>query len=247
MDRGWPQADVFDGSNTSHTARIAPSMSQPDRSTARRLAHESLAKGDATGWFDALYTSASGDAAQIPWADMHVNPNLAGWLAAHPHSGEGKRALVVGCGLGDDAECFASLGFQVSAFDISRTAIDWCKRRFANTSVDYCVADLLNPPTAWRGAFDFVFEAYTLQVLPPDDRGAAATRLTECVAPGGALLVIARGREPSGDRGTMPWPLTKAELEGLCDDALTIVSFEDYFDNEDPPTRRFRVEYRRLA
>jgi SAM-dependent methyltransferase len=222
-------------------------MPPPDRSTARRLAQESLAKGDVTGWFDALYASAEGDASQIPWADLHVNPNLTSWLTRYPLRGDGKRALVVGCGLGDDAEEFAALGFQVTAFDLSATAIEWCRRRYPDSGVTYVVADLLQPPEAWRGAFDFVFEGYTLQVLPPEARGAAAEQLTACVAPRGTLLVIARGREPADERGTMPWPLTKAELEALASDRLTIVSFEGYFDNEDPPTRRFRVEYRRTV
>jgi SAM-dependent methyltransferase len=220
-------------------------MSEPDRSTARRLAQESLAKGDATGWFEALYTSAEGNASHIPWADLEVNPNLTDWLRSHLLDGKAKRALVVGCGLGDDAERFDSLGFAVTAFDISPTAVEWCQKRYGASNVNYCVADLLKPPAAWQGAFDFVFEAYTLQVLPPEVRGSAAACLRECVAPGGTLLVIARGREPVDDPGSMPWPLTKAELEDLRGNELNIASFEDYFDNEDPPTRRFRVEYRR--
>ena len=56
-------------------------MSQPDRSTARRLAAESLAQGDPTGWFDKLYIHAEGDASRIPWADRCVNLHLAAWLA----------------------------------------------------------------------------------------------------------------------------------------------------------------------
>ena len=56
-------------------------MSQPDRARARRLAAESLERGDAVGWFEELYVAAEGEAAQIPWADLRVNPNLSTWLA----------------------------------------------------------------------------------------------------------------------------------------------------------------------
>ena len=39
-----------------------------------------------------------------------------------------------------------------------------------------------------------VFEAYTLQVLPPELRASAVAAIAECLAPGGKLLVVARGR-----------------------------------------------------
>ncbi len=143
-------------------------MTEPDRSDARRLAAEALAQGDAIAWFDKLYRAAEGNASAIPWADGAMNPNLARWLEARPLAELGQRTLVVGCGLGDDAEALAQLGLAVTAFDVSATAIQWCRRRFPQSTVEYGAADLLNPPAAWRGAFDFVLEAYTLQVLPAE-------------------------------------------------------------------------------
>ena len=220
-------------------------MTQPDRVTARRLAQESLAKGDPTGWFETLYDAAQHNASLIPWADMRVNPNLASWLSTHSLAGQDKRALVIGCGLGDDAEEFAALGFEVTAFDVSARAIEWCQQRFPMSRVDYCVANLLNPPAAWRKSFDFVVEIYTLQVLPVELRPAAAAHMAGFVAVGGTLLVVARGREPAEDSGAMPWPLVKGEFETFTRCGLETIAFDDYFDCEDPPVRRFRVEYRR--
>jgi SAM-dependent methyltransferase len=220
-------------------------MTQPDRTTARRLAQESLAKGDATGWFDALYTHAQGDEAQIPWADMRPNASLTAWLARRAATTEKQRALVIGCGLGDDAEALAALGCRVTAFDVSASAIDWCRKRFPRTRVDYSVADVLNLPTAWHSTFDLVVEIYTLQVLPPELRQMAMAQMAQCVAPGGTLLLIARGREPTEERGTMPWPLDRDELAYFSQCGLEATSFEDFFDDEDPPVRRFRVEHRR--
>ena len=52
-----------------------------------------------------------------------------------------QKALIIGCGLGDDAEALAKLGFEVTAFDISTSAIAWCQQRFPDSTVNYLVAD----------------------------------------------------------------------------------------------------------
>jgi SAM-dependent methyltransferase len=208
------------------------------------LANAFFERGDPVGWFEVLYAGAEGNPETIPWADMTANPNLVQWLDARKMTGIGKRALKVGCGLGDDAEELAIRGFDVLAFDISETAINWCRSRFPNSKVQYQVADLFHSPCSWYQAFDLVVESYTLQVLPPAYRMDAMDRISRYVAPGGTLLVISRGRDPDDEPGSMPWPITRRELDGFRGRELREVSFEDYLDNEDPPVRRFRVEYR---
>jgi ubiquinone/menaquinone biosynthesis C-methylase UbiE len=212
------------------------------RARARELAKEFLDRGDPKGWFDAFYAEAGGDESAIPWANLTPNPQLEHWL--RDKNGEGQTALVIGCGLGDDAEAVAVRGFAVTSFDISLQAIAWCKRRFPNSQVNYVVADLLVPPSEWQGTFDLVVEINTLQVLPEDLRTAAMKSAANFLAESGDLLVIARAREPEEDRGAMPWPLTRAELAEFESLGLTQVHFEDFLDDETPPVRRFRVHYR---
>lgn len=214
------------------------------RDRARRIAREYLDRGDPTGWFEHLYATAHGDANAISWAEMAPNSGLVDWVERRAIFGEGKRAIVVGCGLGDDAEYLARLGFHIVAFDISPTAIRWCRDRFPTSQVDYCVADLFSAQESWKRAFDLVLEAYTLQVLPPHLRPRAAERIAAYVAPGGTLLVIARGRERGEPPGEMPWPLTREEMDCFRQAGLAEVTFDDYLDREDPPVRRFRAEYR---
>ncbi|MGB3637581.1 MAG: methyltransferase domain-containing protein, partial [Rivularia sp. (in: cyanobacteria)] len=97
-------------------------------------------------WFDSVYTKAKGDSNQVPWANMTANAYLKDWLNQNPQFGKDslRKALVVGCGLGDDAEILAEKGFDVTAFDISPTAIDWCKQRFPDSSVNYVIADVFD-------------------------------------------------------------------------------------------------------
>ncbi len=218
----------------------------PGRSRARELAAEYIDKGDPLGWFEALYREAEGGETVVPWVDRAANPHLIDFGKAHPLEGSGKSALVVGSGLGDDAEQFAAWGFKTTAFDISQTAVEACRKRFPNSTVEYVAADLLKPPSAWSRQFDFVFEAYTFQVLPPELRRVAMLKTAEFLRPGGMLLVVARGREKTEPEGKMPWPLTRAEIAAFAGIGLAEQSFVDYLDSEEPPVRRFRAAYRRL-
>jgi SAM-dependent methyltransferase len=216
-----------------------------DRTKARRLARAYIGRGDPTGWFEALYVAADGDPSHISWADLAANPGLVEWLDGHPVDGRG-RTITVGCGLGDDAEELAHRGLDVVAFDVSETVIRWCENRFPGSTVTYVVADLFDPPQGWKESFDLVLEAYTLQVLPPEMRPPAIERIADLATHGGTLLVISRGRDAGDGAGQMPWPLTREELRRFQDCGMREVSFEDYFDRETPPVRRFRVEYRKV-
>jgi 2-polyprenyl-3-methyl-5-hydroxy-6-metoxy-1,4-benzoquinol methylase len=216
-----------------------------DRKRARELAAEYLAKGDPTGWFDVLYKEADEGKSVVPWADRAGNSSLLEFWNADPKPTSGKTALVIACGLGDDAEQLAAWGFTTIGFDISETAIQMARKRFPGSAVKYRVADLFKPPAEWRRHFDFVFEANTVQALPPHLRTHAIQRIASFVASGGKLLAIVRGREEHEPAGELPWPLTRAEMKEFVRAGLTEASFEEYFDNEDPPARRFRALYTR--
>jgi len=166
-------------------------MADP-RARARQLARESIDQGDVTNWFEQLYAESERDGFPISWVDLAPNPYLVDWLRKHPTPR--RRALVVGCGYGDDAELLEARGLDVVAFDVAPSAIDRCRARFAESRVGYGVVDVLRPPAAWTAAFDFVFEAYTVQVLPGEARATCAHAIGGFVAPGGTLLVVARSR-----------------------------------------------------
>jgi SAM-dependent methyltransferase len=137
----------------------------------------------------------------------------------------------------------ASWGFQTAAFDISETAIGGARKRYPNSTVKYQAANLLDPPSDWRGQFDFIFEANTLQVLPAALRPQAIKNISSFLHPDGLLLVIARGREPSDPEGQMPWPLTREELSAFTTHGLKELSFEVVPDVNEPGIQRFRVLY----
>jgi Thiopurine S-methyltransferase (TPMT) len=216
-----------------------------DRARARELAAEYLGKGDPTGWFEVLYKEAEEGKSVVPWADRGANPGLIEFWSSHPQVTDGKKALVIASGLGDDAEQLASWGFETSAFDVSETAIQMARKRFPRSRVNYRVADLFQPAAEWKQKFDFVFEANTVQALPAELRPQAIHKIASFIGPGGKLLAIVRGRELDEPEGELPIPLTRVEMNEFVRAGLKEESFEEYFDNEDPPARRFRVLYTR--
>ncbi|MFE2429459.1 class I SAM-dependent methyltransferase [Streptomyces sp. NPDC059373] len=219
------------------------SARDPDEE-ARRLAAESLDADDPTGWFERLYTAAAHGEADVPWDRGAPHRLLVEWARARGLDGSGRRALVVGCGLGEDAEYVAGLGFDTLAFDIAPTAVRAARDRFPGSPVRYLTADLLDPPAEWRQAFDLVVESLTVQALPRTLRPAATARVAGMVAPGGTLLVIAAAREEQDGRADgPPWPLTRAEVEAFAASGLRTVRIEDIRDAAAPGVRRWRAEF----
>lgn len=223
-------------------------MTDPDEHV-RRLAGESLAGDDPTGWFERLYAQAGAGEAVVPWDRGAPHALLVDWADRSDVRAAG-RALVVGCGLGSDAEFVAGLGFDTVAFDVSASAVGASRERFPASEVSYVVADLLSPPEPWTGAFDLVVESLTVQSMPHSVRAAAIENVTRFVAPGGALLVIAFGTDGADQVGQVgragpPWPLTCGDVESFGNDELHPVRVERIDNADQPGAFRWRAEFRR--
>ncbi|MEY4520365.1 MAG: hypothetical protein RLZZ499_2965 [Cyanobacteriota bacterium] len=208
------------------------------------MANNSVDPQNPTGWFEPLYAEAKGDTALVPWAKNQAHPYLQQWLNTNPPQAQDKTALVIGCGLGDDAELLNSIGYQVTAFDISPTAIAWCQQRFPQSTVNYLVADLFNLDPQWQGKFDFVFECRTIQALPLNVRSQVIQIIAALIAPQGTLLVVTRHREANTIPDGPPWALSTAELSQFTELGLTQVSCDRFIEGEQTKIEQYRLEYR---
>jgi SAM-dependent methyltransferase len=213
-----------------------------ERKRVRELQAEYARRGDSTGWFEQLYQEAAAGETMIPWADMEPNR-----VDKHGLEGNGRKAMVVGCGLGDDAIYLEGLGFDVTAFDISETAIEWARRLHSTSNVNFKPGDLLEPDQRWLGASEFVLEIYTIQPLPLGIRPTVIDRVASFVAPGGELVVVTRGREDDEKPELLPWPLSRRDLSRFLENGLEEMSFEIMPPDDDGDTDRFIVQYHRPA
>ncbi len=226
-------------------------MSEPAEDpdvAARRIARESLDQDDPTGWFERLYSAASGGDAVVPWDRGAAHPMLAEWVEESQPAGAGKTALVVGAGTGWDAELIADLGYTTTAFDISPTAVEAARQSHPGSKAEYVTADLLAPPAEWHRAFDLVVEIYTVQALPIELQAAAIKQVGEQVGPGGTLLVIAAARadgQPDEAVEGPPWPLTRAAIDSFATSDLRLIQVVQSPSPVDPAIQRWRAEYLR--
>lgn len=198
-------------------------------------------------WFEAVYALAKGDPARVPWANLAPHPLSQAFVAAHAAELPGLKILDVGCGIGDNAECFAAAGAKVTAFDLVDAAIAWAKQRFPESRVAYAQADLFALPDAWRQNFDLVHECYTLQALPPTLIPQALAAVGSLLAPGGKLLIIARARDEADEIKGPPWPLPPSVFEEAKRQGLAAASVEDIPAVEGGASRHWRALFRRAG
>ncbi|MCY4054046.1 MAG: class I SAM-dependent methyltransferase [Hyphomicrobiales bacterium] len=222
-----------------------PAKTHSCRESIRELAAQYVESGRPLSWFDLAYELYGENKIGIPWVERVVNPIFLKWFKKHKPAP--CKALVVGCGLGDDAAYLAKQGFQVTAFDISERAVQECKKRFPCLPVDWRTLNLFESPEEFYGQFDFVLEIYTLQVLPGSMRRDAFSHMCRFVSPKGKILLISCARNAEDNPGRMPWPLTIDELDPPLSSIKLAGKIQDFYDDEFPPVRRFLALYENMS
>ncbi len=122
---------------------------------------------------------------QTPWDFGGVPAELKDYLKRNPNGG---RVLIPGCGWGYEIQAFADAGYDVTAIDLSSSAIERAHK-------------LVNPALARRivvgdffkyhfthSTFDVVYERTFLCSILPGRREAYRDRLTRMLKYGGSLI-----------------------------------------------------------
>ena len=81
-------------------------MQEHDPIKYKQMVKSYQEKNDPTGWFENIYKEAQGDYKSVFWADLEPSPYLIDWLKEHPLNNTKAKAIVIGCGVGDDRQAF---------------------------------------------------------------------------------------------------------------------------------------------
>ena len=187
----------------------------------------------ASSWFDDMYRENEKSQEKIPWAKKRVNPLLEEYLkSTKKHQG---KALVIGCGLGDDAHALELAGYEVTAIDVSESALKQSKERFKESKIIFKKQDIFE----YKEVFDFVFEAFTIQSLPIEFRVKMIEAVANRVEKNGRLLLVAHKREHMFDGP--PWPLEEEEVELFKTYGLSELSHEIHHEESPLSNSHFCV------
>lgn len=97
-------------------------------------------------------------------------------LVAPLHEIHGKRVLVIGAGLGTEADIL-SLHNQVAAFELPGILHEFLRRRFGSGAVELISAPTLAEGLAGRGPFDLIVAIDTIEHIHPDELAQALDAL----------------------------------------------------------------------
>jgi len=147
------------------------------------------------------------------------------------------RAVELGCGSGTNAVYLASRDFEVTAIDLSPTALTLAekKAREAGVSVRWLLADILAPPKL--EPFDLVYDRGCYHGVRRANAAGYVDSLRRLSKPGTRVLILAGNANESGARSGPP-RVTEAEIRDDFSKHFEIVELrETHFDAADPQAK----------
>lgn len=151
-------------------------MSHPDYDLHEEVYRRNRSLGRA-GWFH--------DASEY----VPVHARLGEWLPA-PNG----RLLELGCGAGDQSLWLATQGWEVTAIDISPTAIAWAREKAAgrglNGRIAFVEGSVLDLPFP-GGSFDHVMDSLCWHCIIGQDRMRFLEEAKRVLRPGGVFTGFA--------------------------------------------------------
>jgi len=146
---------------------------------------------------------------KTPWDFGGVPAALKSFLA---RSSVRCKVLIPGCGSGYEVQAFHAAGYDVTAIDFSRGAVEQAKRVLGSLAERVILGDFFTHDFG-QCRFDLIYERTFLCSMPPSRWPDYVNRTADLLSPGGILIgVFLYGqRSLSGP----PFPLTDTDAEQL--------------------------------
>jgi len=183
---------------------------------------------------DKIYRNMSPD--QIPW--NIETPPIA--LVELVESGKvtSCKTIDLGCGAGNYAIYFTTLGYDVTGVDYSQAAIEIAKEnaKTKGVSCNFLVADVLGDLDEVTETFDFAYDWELLHHIYPENREKYVENVYRILNPGGKYLSVCfsendpqfggAGKLRETRLGTILYFSSEEELRDLFDPNFNIIELK---------------------
>ena|ERR687885_144741 len=146
-------------------------------------------------------------------------------------------ALDLGTGPGTQAMALAERGFEVTATDLSETAIEKALAKAKEKGLDICFRqdDILNSKLDQK--FDFVLDRGCFHVFPPEQRQNYIRVVDSLIKPKGYLFLKCFSQLETREAG--PYRFTPEEIQEIFSSRFNVTSVKEtvYYGTLDPLPR----------
>jgi len=168
----------------------------------------------------------------MPWFNPDLDPDLE--QALDRLKLQAGTVLDLGTGPGTQAIALAERGFQVTASDLSETAIRQVQQQAEakGLAINVRQDDILN--SQLQGPFDWILDRGCFHVLPPNRRQEYVAVVHHLLKPEGYLFLKCFSDKQPGEQG--PYRLTPAAVRDIFSSRFRIVAISEtvYHGTLDP-------------
>lgn len=158
----------------------------------------------------------------LPWYSKEADPEVIDALNNFCAPPTGAKLLDLGTGPGTMAIEFARMGYDVTACDISATALETAKTRAEENSVApriaFLICDIREPQL---GAFDIINDRGCFHVMRDADIQRYVDNISALTRPGGVLLLKTFSIKEPGEEG--PCRYSVEDIKEIFSDGFDLI------------------------